>query len=147
MIIKDKLLKFHTDKIYKFIDFTDKIKDFIEESGVIKGIINIQILNTSASLILNENEPLLLKDIEKKLEELSPRNNNYEHDDLTKRTVNVCENECRNGHSHCNAIHLLSTITLNIIEKKLQLGIWQSVMLIELDSGRERKVQLQIMGE
>ncbi len=147
MIIKDRLLDFETEKIYHFIDFTDKVKNFVKESGISKGIVNVQILNTSASLLLNENEPLLLKDIEKKLENYSPKGNYYEHDDLSKRTVNVCENECKNGHSHCNAIYLFSTITLNIIKKELQLGRWQSVMLLELDSARQRKVQLQLMGE
>ncbi len=147
MTIKDKILDFQTEKIYHFIDFTDKVKNFVKEAGISKGIINIQILNTSASILLNENEPLLLKDIEKKLENLSPKDNDYEHDNLLKRTVNVCENECKNGHSHCKAIHLPSTITLNVIKGKLQLGKWQSIMLLELDSARQRKVQFQLMGE
>jgi secondary thiamine-phosphate synthase enzyme len=147
MTIKDKLLKFQTEKIYQFIDFTEKVKAFVKEERVQSGIINIQILHTSASLVFNENEPLLLGDIEKKLENLSPKNDNYAHDDLTKRTVNVCDDECRNGHSHCNAIHLPSTITLNVIRGKLQLGRWQSIMLLELDSARQREVQLLFIGE
>ncbi len=147
MTIKDKLLKFQTEKIYQFIDFTEKVKAFVKEERVQSGIINIQILHTSASLVFNENEPLLLGDIERKLENLSPKNDNYAHDDLTKRTVNVCDDECRNGHSHCNAIHLPSTITLNVIRGKLQLGRWQSIMLLELDSARQREVQLLFIGE
>ena len=111
------------------------------------GLLNIQILHTSAGLIINENEPLLLEDIKNNFEKCASQSENYKHDDLTKRTVNICEDECRNGHSHCNAIRLPTTITLNIIAGKLQFGQWQSVMLIELDSARHRKVQLQAIGE
>jgi secondary thiamine-phosphate synthase enzyme len=147
MTIKNKILNFQTEKIYHFIDFTSKVKEFVKETEVKDGIVNIQIFNTSAALILNENEPLLLKDIERKLEKLSPKNDNYEHNNLSKRTVNLCENECMNGHSHCNAINLPATITINIVNGELQLGKWQSIMFLELDSARERKVQLQIMGK
>jgi secondary thiamine-phosphate synthase enzyme len=147
MTIKNKILNFQTEKIYHFIDFTSKVKEFVKETEVKDGIVNIQIFNTSAALILNENEPLLLKDIERKLEKLSPKNDNYEHNNLSKRTVNLCENECMNGHSHCNAINLPATITINIVNGQLQLGKWQSIMFLELDSARERKVQLQIMGK
>ncbi len=147
MKIKNKVLRFKTSKIYDFIDFTKRVKEFVNLSAVRNGIINIQIMNTSAGLILNEHEPLLLKDIKSNLEKISPSSSVYEHDDLTKRTVNVCEDECRNGHSHCNAIHLPATVTLNVVDGKVQFGQWQSIMLIELDSARERRVQLQILGE
>ncbi len=147
MKIKNKILEFQTKEIFDFIDFTNQLKDFVNLSGIKEGILNIQLLNTSAGLMINENEPLLLEDIKENLENRAPRSKNYRHDDLTKRTVNVCENECQNGHSHCNAIYLLTTITLNIIRGELQLGQWQSLMLVELDSARLRKVQLQAMGE
>lgn len=96
---------------------------------------------------MNENESLLIEDIKDNLEEISPKNKIYKHDDLSIRTVNVCDNECVNGHSHCKAIHLLSNITLNLINNHLQLGQWQNIMLVELDSSRPRKVQIFVMGE
>ncbi len=146
MKIKNELLKFKTKKIFDFIDFTEKLKKFVEVSEIKEGILNIQLMHTSAGLIINENEPLLLEDIKDKLEDTASQSKEYRHDDLTKRTVNVCVDECKNGHSHCNAIHLPSTITLNILNKKLQLGRWQSVLLVELDSARHRTVQLQVLG-
>ena len=147
MIIKNKTLEFKTERLFHFIDFTKEIKDFVENSKIENGLINIQIMHTSAGLIFNENEPLLLGDIMKHLDDCVLKSHNYDHDDLSKRTVNVCVDECKNGHSHCKAIHLSSTVTLNVINGKVQLGQWQSVMLVELDSSRPRKVQLQIIGE
>lgn len=147
MIIKNKTIEFNTKETFDFIDFTEKVEEFIKESQIKDGIVNIQILNTSAALIINENEPLLMEDFKKNIENTAPSDQEYQHDNLTKRTVNVCENECINGHSHCKAIHLLVSATLNVINKKLQLGQWQRIFLVELDKSRKRKIQMQIIGE
>lgn len=147
MIIKHKTLSYQTKKELDFIDVTDEIKSFVKESGIKSGLVNIQIMHTSAALMLNENEPLLLEDIKNNLESTAPKTNTYKHDDLNIRTINVCVEECINGHSHCKAIHLPVTITLNLIDGELQLGQWQRVFLVELDHSRPRKVQIQIIGE
>ena len=142
----NKTLEFKTKGLFDFIDITNQIKDFVKESKIKDGFINIQILHTSAALIVNENEPLLLEDFKKNLEMAASQNIEYQHDDLSKRKVNVCPEECINGHSHCKAIHLLVNTTLNLIDGKLQLGQWQRVFLVELDKPRKRKVQIQILG-
>jgi len=147
MKLQNKTLEFQSKGLYDFIDITEEVKKFAQESGARNGIINIQLLNTSAGLIMNENEPLLMEDFKKNLEKLAPHTDTYAHDDLTKRTVNVCENECINGHSHCKAIHLLVNITLNIVDKAVQLGQWQRVFLVELDRPRKRIIQFQIVGD
>ncbi len=147
MKILNKIFHYQTKGEYDFIDMTEEIRSFVNNSGIKNGLVNIQILHTSAALIVNENEPLLIEDIKENLENCSPKSKEYQHDNLSIRTVNVCENECMNGHSHCKAIHLLANATLNLIDNKLQLGQWQNVMLIELDSSRPRDIQVQIMGE
>jgi secondary thiamine-phosphate synthase enzyme len=146
MIIKNKTINFKTKETLEFIDVTEEVKKFIKESEVKDGIVNIQILHTSAGLIVNENEPLLIEDFRKNIENIAISTENYKHDNLKKRTVNICDNECINGHSHCKAIHLLVNATLNIINKELQLGQWQRVFLVELDRARDRKIQMQIIG-
>lgn len=147
MKIINKTLEFQTKEVFDFIDFTDRVEEFIKESQIKNGFLNIQTLHTTASLFLNENEPLLLKDFRNHLEKLSPKSLNYHHNDFSRRTVNVCDDECMNGHSHCQALHLPSNLTLNIIDGKLQLGQWQRVFLVELDKSKLRKLQIQIAGE
>ena len=147
MKISHTTLEFRTKKEFDFIDLTQEVEKFIEESKIKNGFINIQTLHTTAPLFLNENEPLLLKDFKAHLEKLSPKSANYHHNDFTRRTVNICQDECMNGHAHCQALHLPSNLMLNIINNKLQLGRWQRVFLVELDKAKLRKVQIQIMGE
>ncbi|MFH1841556.1 MAG: secondary thiamine-phosphate synthase enzyme YjbQ [Candidatus Nealsonbacteria bacterium] len=147
MKIINKLIEKQTKEELEFIDLTDEIDNFVKESRIENGFINIQTLHTTAPLLLNENEPLLLEDFKKHLRNLSPKESEYNHNDFHRRTVNICDNECVNGHSHCQALHLPSGITINVISGKLQLGQWQRIFLVELDRSKQRKVQLQIMGE
>ena len=144
---KNKIISYKTKDLFDINDITEEVKKFVQESGIKNGLVNIQNLHTTTALILNENEPLLLEDIKKHLETIAPQKLEYNHNDFSRRTVNVCDDECVNGHSHCKAIHLPSNVTLNLIDGKLQLGQWQNVLFIELDRARPRKVQIQIMGE
>jgi len=147
MKILTKTLEFQTKGEFDFIDFTEQIQPFVIETKIKNGLINIQSLHTTAALILNENEPLLLEDFKAHLEKISPKDLHYNHNDFSRRTVNVCEEECANGHSHCQTLHLPSSLTLNIIDGNLQLGQWQRIFLVELDRAKLRKIQIQVMGE
>lgn len=146
MKVLNKIIKLKTKNLFDFIDITGQINDFVKKSRIKDGLVNIQILHTSAALIVNENEPLLIEDFKNNLEKTAPRTSKYNHDDLSRRTVNLCPEECANGHSHSKAIHLLVSATLNLIGGKLQLGQWQSVLVVELDRPRKREIQVQILG-
>jgi len=141
------VLQYHTSDCFDFVDLTEDVERFISQGSIKDGLVNVQILHTSAALVLNENEPLLLEDMKASLDRIAPKDAEYQHDDFGKRTVNLCENECVNGHSHCKAIRLPANVTLNLIDGRLQLGQWQRIMLIELDHARPRQVQVQIIGE
>ena len=147
MKVSNKIIGLQTKEELDFVDLTQEVEKFVTESQIKNGFLNIQTLHTTAPLFLNENEPLLLEDFRTHLEKLSPKEVNYHHNDFIRRAVNLCEGECKNGHSHCLALHLPSNLALNIIEGKLQLGQWQRIFLVELDKPRQRKVQVQIMGE
>lgn len=143
----NKTFEFRTKETLEFIDISDQVEEFVKQSRIKEGLVNIQSLHTSAALAVNENEPLLIGDFKKNLERTAPEDAGYSHDDLTRRTVNVCPDECINGHSHCKAIHLLTSATLNLIGGKLQLGQWQRIFFVELDKARQRKYQIQIIGD
>ena len=147
MKILHKVLEYHTKDEFEFIDVSDDIAGFVDGSGIRNGIVNIQTLHTTAGVLVNENEPLLLEDIKQHLEELSSKKKGYRHDDFTVRTVNMCDDECANGHAHCKASHLCATATLNIVNGKMQLGQWQRVLFVELDRSRNRKLQVLALGE
>lgn len=142
-----KTIEFQTKEELDFIDITDEVRNFVENCGIKDGLVNIQTLHTTATVILNENEPLLIEDMKNNLRNIAVKSISYNHDDFSRRTVNMCDGECRNGHSHCKAIHLPVNITMNLIGGKIQFGQWQRIFLIELDHSRKRKIQTQVMGE
>jgi len=148
MIIKNKTLEYQTKGEYEFLDITDEVSDFVEKSGVKDGLINVQSLHTTAAVIVNENEPLLIEDMKNNFREIAKKDIYYGHNDFSIRTVNMCgPTECKNGHSHCLNAYLTTSVVLNVINGKLSLGEWQRVFFIELDHSRPRKVQMQILGE
>ena len=82
------------------------------------------------------------------LEKASPKQGQYQHNDFSVRTVNMNEDECPNGHSHCRQITLGTSETIPLIDGKLALGKWQSIFMIELDqeAPQPRQIIIQIVG-
>jgi secondary thiamine-phosphate synthase enzyme len=130
----------------QFIDLTPQLDAFVTAADIHSGLLNIQSLHTTAAIVVNEHEPLLLTDIAGLLERLAPVVAVYRHDDMTLRTVNSVVDEPANGHSHCRALLLGSTVALNVYDGKLQLGRWQRVFLVELDGPRTRDVSLLLLA-
>ena len=62
--------------------------------------------HTTVAVKINENEPLLLADMEKFLEKISPRNDDYQHNNFQIRTVNLTPDESPNGHAHLQHLML-----------------------------------------
>jgi secondary thiamine-phosphate synthase enzyme len=148
MIIKNKTLEYKTKGGLEFEDITDEIAKFVKASKVKNGMVNIQTLHTTNAVIVNENEPLLIEDMKNNFRELASEDKYYGHNDFEIRTVNMCGlEECKNGHSHCLAAYLPTSVVLNIIDGKLSVGQWQRIFFIELDHSRIRKVQIQVLGE
>ena len=129
-----------------FIDITEKVQKKIKESGIIEGVINIQSLHTTLSIIVNEAEPFLIMDMKRLLENLAPRTTKYLHDNFDIRTVHMHPNEPVNGHAHNKAVYLPASAMLNITKNQLQLGKWQRVFAVELDRSRPRRIALEIIG-
>ncbi|MBM3256702.1 MAG: YjbQ family protein [Candidatus Moranbacteria bacterium] len=147
MRIRNHIIKIATQATLDFIDITEKIQSVLKKAGVKNGVVNIQSFHTTMAVIVNEAEPLLISDMKNMLEKIAPEKANYQHDDFSIRTVNMCDGECHNGHSHCKAIFLPTSQILNIVNGRLQLGQWQRIFTIELDRARSRQVALQIIGE
>ena len=144
--IQYHLLEFETCGCLEFLDCTDRLEELLQHSGIQAGFMSIQSKHTTAALLINENEPLLLSDMKRTLERLAPQQEAYLHNDFSIRTVNMQDQEDRNGHSHCKAIFLPTSQVLNIVQNRLDLGKWQRIFLLELDQAKTRSVSVTILG-
>ena len=140
-------IRIATDHPTQFIDLTDRLEALVAQSGIRFGFVNVQSLHTTAAIVVNENEPLLLRDFADALERSAPATLVYQHDDLALRTVNLTADERVNGHAHCRALILGLSACINVIYGRLHLGAWQRVFLVELDGPRDREISVLILGE
>jgi len=145
-MVLSKILRVESTDAPEFIDVTDTVKYFVSGSGVKQGQVSIYSIHTTFSVMINENEPLLLKDMEHFLERSAPKDAYYGHNDFELRTVSMRPNECPNGHSHCQHMILGSSEIVPIIDGNLLLGEFQRIFLVELDEPKLRQVALQVMG-
>jgi secondary thiamine-phosphate synthase enzyme len=139
-------IEFETTSAPEFIDITDDISAIVSAAGIQFGQVSVFSQHTTAAIKINENEPLLLRDLARTLRQFAPPNAYYEHNDFSRRTVNMNEDECANGHAHCQHLFLGASETIPVINGRIALGQWQRVFLIELDHPRLRRVLVNVVG-
>ena len=132
-----KKLSFNSSQ-KNFIEITSEIKRELETVNMHNGLINISVLHTSCSLLIQENaDPSVQLDIKNFLEEIAPEKN-YIHssegaDDMP---------------AHLKSLLTQTHISLSFKDKKLILGTWQGIFLLEHRvSDKIRYVQLHFIGD
>jgi len=140
-------LQLNTQKAPEFIDITGWVTQCVAESQVRNGFAVVYSKHTTCAVRINENEPLLLQDMAKFLETISPRNGKYQHNDFRARTVNMNPDESPNGHAHLQQLLLGTSETIPVSDGVVQFGRYQSIFFIELDHPRPREVMVQVVGE
>ena len=141
-----EILKHTASGAPEFIDITQEVKDVLARSEISEGSVLVFTRHTTAAIEINEDEPLLMEDLKQFLLRIAPRDGNYKHNDFFIRTANMTEDECPNGHAHCQHLLLGTSETIPIVDSELLLGRWQRIFLIELDRPRERQVFIQVQG-
>ena len=141
------LIELQTDEPLQFVDLTERVAELVRVSTVCDGIVCVQTRHTTTGIVMNEHEPLLLADMKRLLERLVPEEDQYEHDNLAVRTVNLNADERRNGYAHCRALFLRASETVGVADRQLQLGRWQRIFLLELDGPRKRSISVVILGQ
>mgnify|MGYP001372729175 FL=1 len=121
-----------------FIEITSDIKRELETLDMQNGLINLSVLHTSCSLLIQENaDPSVQIDIKNFLEEIAPEKN-YIHssegaDDMP---------------AHLKSLLTQTHISLSFKDKKLILGTWQGIYLLEHRvSDKIRHIQLHFIGD
>ncbi|HLO86681.1 MAG TPA: secondary thiamine-phosphate synthase enzyme YjbQ [Nostocaceae cyanobacterium] len=145
MAIIHKFIEISTQAGINIHNITPQIQELIDATGIKNGQVIVFSRHTTTALAINENEVRLLEDIKVFLQKLAPATDKYLHNDLHLR--DVPKDEPINAHSHLMAMMLNTNEVIPIVEGKLGLGTWQSILFFELDGPRTRTVLLQISGE
>ena len=106
-----------------FYNFTNETLEWIDKQKISNGILNVNILHTSASIVIQENaDPDVLEDLENFFDKLVPMDKKlYKHiaegkDDMP---------------SHIRSTLTNNQLTTSLKNKKLMLGTWQGLYLFE----------------
>jgi len=121
-------------------DFTKQTKSFVNKNKLLNGILNINILHTSASLTIQENADAdVLHDLNNFFNKLVPMNNElYKH---------VTEGE-DDMPAHIKSVLTNSHLTLSVKDSKIILGIWQGLYLFEHRlENQTRKISHHFIGQ
>ena len=106
-----------------FYDFTEKTLSWLQKQKIKNGILNINILHTSASLVIQENaDSDVLDDLNNFFDRLVPMDNKlYKHTTEGKDDMPA----------HIKSALTNNQLTLSLKNKKLTLGTWQGLYLFE----------------
>ena len=104
-------------------DFTNKTVSWLNKQKISNGLLNINILHTSASLVIQENaDPDVLCDLKNFFDKLAPMDNKlYKHTTEGKDDMPA----------HIKSALTNNQLTLSFKNKKLMLGTWQGLYLFE----------------
>ena len=125
-----------TSKRQELIDITSTVEAIVKKSKVKEGLCTVFAMHATAAIIINENaDPNIGLDLIDSLNELIPKGK-WRHDKLDG-----------NADAHIKSSILGPSETIPIKDSQLQLGTWQSPMLVELDGPRNRKIIVSIIGD
>ena len=120
------------------IEITKHIYNFLNNSKISNGLLNLSILHTSASLIIQENADSDVKtDLIYFFDSIVKQDKNFLHtteggDDMP---------------AHIKTALTQTNLTISIIEYELILGTWQGVYLFEHRlNPKSRKILMHVIG-
>jgi secondary thiamine-phosphate synthase enzyme len=121
-----KELQVNSGNRNELIDVTSQVAEVAK--GVLDGVITLFVPHTTAAITINEGaDPDVKTDILRKLSELIPKNDGYEHAE-------------GNSDSHLKSSLFGPSLQVIVENGRLVLGTWQSIYFCEFDGPRNRKL-------
>jgi secondary thiamine-phosphate synthase enzyme len=139
MKIKIFELNLSTSGRNDILDITRDIERFVDESGIINGIVNVFGPGSTCGITTMEYEKGLKKDLAIVFEKIAPSESYYYHHETWGDD---------NGSSHVLSSLIKPFYILPVVDGKLVRGTWQQIAFVEFDTRpRERRLIIQVLGE
>ena len=111
------------------------IQTALDAQDIKDGTLLVSVPHTTCAVTLNEPERGLLDDLAQSLERLVPWHGDYAHNRGPED----------NAAAHLRAALLGHQLLVPIVDGRLQVGVWQDVLLVECDGPRSRTVELRLL--
>ena len=120
-------------------DLTRELQRALAETGVRTGVVAVQLTGSTGAITTIEDESGALADLRRALDGIAPADDDYAHNARWGDG---------NGFSHVRSALLKTCLTIPVVDGKLALGMWQQVVVLNLDNrARRREVVAVVMGE
>jgi secondary thiamine-phosphate synthase enzyme len=137
MKIYNEQITLQSTKLREVFNITSRVKAAMEKSGFRDGIVLVSSLHSNSAVVVNDDEPGLLEDIDAWLSQLAPLRDDYKHQGRFESNAAV----------HLQSLLLHHQVIVPFTEGRLDLGPWQAVLFIELDGQRPKRILVKVMGE
>lgn len=116
-----------TDSKLQIVNITDQVE---RSKSISEGAVVVYTPHTTAALVINEDERNLRQDMMKFYSAIAK--GSWGH--------NTIDN---NAEAHLASSTLNNSLTIPVSGGRLMLGTWQSILFVELDGPRDRKVYVK----
>jgi secondary thiamine-phosphate synthase enzyme len=137
MSIYNELITLQSKKPREIINLTSQIKAAMEKSTFKDGIAVITSLHSNSAVIVNDEEPGFLEDLDEWLARLAPADAGYKHKGRFESSSSA----------HLQALLLHHQVVVPFTEGRLDLGPWQFILYVELDGLRPKRLLVKLIGE
>lgn len=125
------MLEVTTEHATELIDITDQAAQTVPDDAT--GLCTVFVPHTTAGVIVNENETRLLEDIQTLLDHIVAGDERFAHDAIDN-----------NAAAHLRSIVLGEHVSVPVRDGQLALGTWQSILFVECDGPRSRRVAVTV---
>ena len=139
MVVSSGSISLRTAAKDEIIDITSRGAEVVFKSKVKDGLATVFVVGSTAAVTTVEHEPGLVSDMRDAMDRLYPKDVDYEHPHGWGHG---------NGHSHIRASFVGPSLTVPIVDGRLQLGTWQQIVFMEFDNKpRTRELSVLVIGE
>lgn len=137
--IATRSLSLSTKGFTDIIDISAELQTILSDSGFEEGNIIVFVSGSTAGLTTIEYEGGLKRDLKEFFEKWIPMNERYYHNERWQDG---------NGYAHLRASLLKPSLAVPFTNRRLCLGTWQQVILVDFDNRpRRRELVVQINGK
>jgi len=137
--VETKNFHIHTKGETDILDITPYVSKEIQDSKIRSGIVTVFVSGSTAGITSIEYESGVVQDLKDAIDRMAPRNISYRHDARWGDG---------NGFAHVRAALLGASFTVPFKDKRMLLGTWQQIVLLDFDNRpRSREILVQVIGE
>jgi secondary thiamine-phosphate synthase enzyme len=137
MKIYNEQITIQSSKLREIFNITSQVKAAMEKSTLRDGIILVSSLHSNSALIVNDEEPGFLEDLDRWLCDIAPARDDFKHKGRFESSSSA----------HFQSLLLHHQAVVPFTEGRLDLGPWQFILFVELDGQRPKRIGVKVIGE